>query len=194
MNRTYIIRLFEEFAKIMSDNRNYLIRLDSVVGDGDLGLTMSDGFRVAYKSVSESDETDIGKLLYYAGKTMSQAVPSTMGTLMASGLMQAGKALKGKELLEPIDIVELFQEYLIGVENRGKAKLGEKTFVDGFDPAVKALREAIKSGVLISEAASKAKIASEEGFKNTTNMIAIHGRAASRGEASRTLEDPGAAG
>ena len=40
--------------------------------------------------------------------------------------------------------------------------------------------------------AGKAAQAAEEGFKATTTMLAVHGRAATRGEASRELEDPGA--
>lgn len=193
MDRAYIIRFFKDIQDIMCDNRNYLIKLDSVVGDGDLGLTMSDGFTAAYKAISDSEETDIGKLLYYGGKAMSQAVPSTMGTLMASGLMQAGKELKGKTNLEPMDTVKMFQAYLEGVVKRGKAKLGEKTFIDGLDPAVKALNNSLENGNSISEASKDARKAAEEGFENTTDMVAVHGRAATRGEESRTLEDPGAA-
>ena len=70
--------LFERFSKVMEENRRYLIQLDSVVGDGDLGLTMDDGFKAAYRAVRDSEENDIGKLLYGAGKAMSVAVPSTM--------------------------------------------------------------------------------------------------------------------
>jgi dihydroxyacetone kinase-like protein len=193
MNRTYIIRLLKEIQDIMVENRDYLIDLDSIVGDGDLGLTMSDGFAAAYKAVADSEEVDTGRLLYNAGKTMSTAVPSTMGTLMASGLMQAGKVLKGKTELTDRDIADIFEAYLEGVANRGKAKVGEKTFLDGLDPAVTTLKEALNREESLSAAATKAREAAEEGFKNTTHMIAVHGRAATRGEASRTLEDPGAA-
>ncbi len=193
MNRIYIVRLLKAIQDIMVENKDYLIDLDSVVGDGDLGLTMSDGFVAAYKAVADSEEMDIGKLLYNAGKTMSTAVPSTMGTLMASGLMQAGKVLKGRTELTDMDIADIFKAYLEGVANRGKAKVGEKTFLDGFDPSVTALKEALNKGDTLSVAATKAREAAETGFKNTTNMMAIHGRAATRGEASRTLEDPGAA-
>lgn len=193
MDRTYIIRLLKEIQDIMVENRDYLIDLDSIVGDGDLGLTMSDGFVAAYKAVAESEETDAGRILYNAGKAMSTAVPSTMGTLMASGLMQAGKVLKGKTELTDADIADIFGAYLDGVANRGKAKVGEKTFLDGLDPAVTALKEALSAGDSLPVAATKARAAAELGFKNTTNMIAVHGRAATRGEASRVLEDPGAA-
>lgn len=193
MNTCYLVKMLKEIADIMEANREHLIALDSVVGDGDLGLTMGDGFAAAYAAIQDGSQTDAGKLLYTAGKAMSTAVPSTMGTLMASGLMQAGKVLKGKEELTNEDIAELFQAYEDGVTNRGKAKVGEKTFLDGMDPAVKALKDAVAVGEDLKSAAGKAAAAAEEGFKNTTTMLAVHGRAATRGEQSRELEDPGAA-
>ena len=193
MDRLYFIKLLDEFQKIMGEHRDYLIDLDRVVGDGDLGLTMSDGFLAAYQAVKDIPETDIGKILYLAGKAMSTAVPSTMGTLMASGLMQAGKVLKGKAEVEQEDIATFFMAFEEGVTTRGKAKVGEKTFLDGLDPAVEAMGAAFAAGEPLSGVADKAVSAAKDGFEKTTTMIAVHGRAATRGEASRILEDPGAA-
>lgn len=193
MDNNYLKNLLKAFMDIMVENKEYLIDLDSVVGDGDLGLTMSDGFTAAYKAVEGSNEEDAGKLLYNSGKAMSVAVPSTMGTLMASGFMNAGKILKGKTVLQNSDIVELFQAYMDGVAARGKAKIGDKTFLDGIYPSVAALKASLQQGDELPAAALKAAAAAEEAFKNTTTMIAVHGRAATRGEASRTLLDPGAA-
>lgn len=188
-----IIEFFYELKEIMIKNKDYLIELDSVVGDGDLGLTMSDGFLAAYNTIKDSNETDCGKLLYYAGKAMGSAVPSTMGTLMASGLMRAGKELKGKTELVPSDFVTLFTAYMNGVSDLGKAKVGEKTFLDGLDPAVTTLQLQLSSGHDLKTAAKEAAKAAREGFGKTAEMVAVHGRAATRGEASRTLLDPGAA-
>lgn len=193
MDNTFLIKLLDQIQCIMCEKKDYLIQLDSIVGDGDLGLTMSDGFVAAYNAVRDSAEADTGKLLYTAGKAMSTAVPSTMGTLMASGLMQAGKELKGKEQLNNEDLLILFKAYEAGVMHRGKAKIGEKTFLDGIDPAIKAFEEALQAGENLKSAAKKAEIAAKEGFENTTTMKAVHGRAATRGEASIKLEDPGAA-
>lgn len=193
MDNQFLICFLDELQKVMNDKREYLIELDSVVGDGDLGLTMGDGFTAAYEAVRDSGETDAGKLLYSAGKAMSIKVPSTMGTLMASGFMQAGKALKGKAELADGDIAELFKAYEEGVQKRGKAEIGDKTFLDGMDPAVVKLSHSLGNGDSLLLAAQKAEKDAEEGFRRTTTMIAVHGRAATRGEASRTLEDPGAA-
>ena len=185
--------LFRKLSEVMEENRKYLIKLDSVVGDGDLGMTMGDGFLAAYEAVASTGESDIGKLLYGAGKAMSVAVPSTMGTLMASGWMQAGKALKGSTEIGEEGMADIFAAYLDGVANRGKAKVGDKTFLDGLAPAVEAMKRSVeekKSGREMAEAAYEA---AKQGFQNTTTMVAVHGRAATRGEASRELEDPGAA-
>lgn len=193
MNNKFLVKLLKSIADIMVENRDYLIDLDSIVGDGDLGLTMSDGFTAAYKTAADSNEEDAGKLMYNSGKAMSVAVPSTMGTLMASGLMNAGKVLKGKTELTNDDIAALFESFMEGVANRGKAKIGEKTFLDGMNPAVEALKASVAQGDTLITAAQKAEKAADEGFNFTTTMIAVHGRAATRGEASRTLLDPGAA-
>ncbi|MFV0503390.1 MAG: dihydroxyacetone kinase family protein [Lachnospirales bacterium] len=193
MNRDFIIKYFYELQKVMEENMDYLINLDSIVGDGDLGLTMSDGFKAAYESIKETNETDIGKILYRAGKSMANAVPSTMGTLMGSGLMHAGKALKNKNYLNEKDIISFFKYYNEGVTHRGKAKIGDKTFLDGMHPAIEAMELALSNEANITEIANTALDFATKGFNNTTTMIAKHGRAATRGKASRSLEDPGAA-
>lgn len=193
MDIKYLLILLKCLKEIMEENRDYLIDLDSIVGDGDLGLTMSDGFAAAYKAAEGFDGNDAGKLLYTSGKAMSIAVPSTMGTLMASGFMNAGKVLKGKISLQNSDVALLFQAFMDGVSARGKAKIGEKTFLDGIFYAVEALNSSVLQNEPLAAGAKKAAAAAEEGFKNTSKLLAIHGRAATRGEASRTLLDPGAA-
>lgn len=193
MTQQELIAMLERISKIMGQNKNYLIELDSVVGDSDLGLTMTDGFQAAYESVSDGAEPDLGKLLYKAGKTMGNKVPSTMGTLMAAGLMRAGKVLKGKTELSGADVAVLFEAYEAGVADLGKAKVGDKTFLDGFHPGVEVLKAQVEAGAPLEEAFGKAAEAAWNGFEHTTTMIAVHGRAATRGEASRSLKDPGAA-
>ena len=193
MDRLFIIDYLRELSVIMTEKKDYLIKLDSVLGDGDLGLTMSDGFKAAYQAIKTSEEKDIGRLLFTAGKAMSSAVPSTMGTLMASGFMQAGKVFKGKEIMEPKELADLLSAYADGVMNRGKAKPGEKTFIDGLLPAVTKMEESFANGDDVCTAVNEGLNVAIEGYDNTATMLAVHGRAATRGEASRSLKDPGAA-
>ena len=193
MNTSDFCALAERWAVIMADNRDWLIELDSVVGDSDLGLTMSDGFRAAADAVAQNPGTDVGKTAYLAGKAMASAVPSTMGTLMASGLMNAGKMLKGVENCNAKQEVDFFRAYFDGVRSRGKAELGDKTFLDSLYPAIEALDHAMDSGKTEAEAAQLAAQAAWAAFENTKGMLARHGRMAIRGEQSRALLDPGAA-
>lgn len=192
MTTSYLVKMLGEISAIMQENKEYLIDLDSVVGDGDLGLTMTKGFAVAHETASNG-EADAGRLLYNAGKAMSSAAPSTMGTLMALGLMQGGKVLKGKTELTDNDIADFLAAYEEAVMTRGKAKLGEKTFLDGFHPGVVALKESLAAGDSLAAATQKAAVAAEEGFKLAKTMLAVHGKPAVKGEASRNMDDPGAA-
>ena len=192
MQKQGFIQILKEASRIMTQEREHLIELDSVVGDGDLGLTMSDGFLAAYQDAAACADDDCGKVLYAAGKAMSTAVPSTMGTLMASGLMAAGKQLRGKPEEDVIPTLAAFcSAYLDGVMARGKAQRGEKTFVDGLAPAVDVLCAAVEADAP-ADVLARAKDAAWKGYEDTETMLAIHGRAATRGEASRTLRDPGA--
>lgn len=119
---------------------------------------------------------------------MASAVPSTMGTLMASGLMQAGKVFKGRETMTLPDVGDFFQSWFDGVQQRGKAQPGEKTFLDGMAPALVVLRG---QGDPLS-VAREALLAVQQGVQQTTTMVAKHGRAAIHGERSRAFVDPGA--
>ncbi len=193
LDKTFFVALLKEFNDIMAQNKEYLINIDSVVGDGDLGLTMSDGFAAAFAAANIFDGNDIGKMLYTAGKEMSVAVPSTMGTLMASGFMYAGKELKGEQSVSNKTVVDFFNAFLIGVMNRGKAKPGEKTFVDPMSAAVNAMQKELTDGGNLKKIVTEARRASQEEFDKTTQLLAVHGRAAIRGENSKGVEDAGAA-
>jgi phosphoenolpyruvate---glycerone phosphotransferase subunit DhaL len=184
--------LVKKWADVMVKNKDHLIDLDSVVGDSDLGLTMSKGFQTAYDAIKDNDETDIGKLSYFAGKSMGAAVPSTMGTLLAQGFMSAGKSLKGSSEIDDAGISAFFEEFYKGVQNLGKAKLGEKTFLDGMIGSLEVLKDGVSNNLPLEECVPALRSAVEEDMQKTTEMLAKHGRAAIRGEASRGLLDPGA--
>ena len=88
--------LFQGVAAVFAEKKEELCEMDANMGDGDLGLTMDKGYGALPGLLQENMETgDAGKTLMKAGMKMSSVVPSTMGTLMSSGIMEGGKALKG---------------------------------------------------------------------------------------------------
>ena len=88
--------LFAGVASMFAEKKEELCDMDAKMGDGDLGLTMDKGYGALPQLIKENTEPgDIGKTLMKAGMKMAGLVPSTMGTLMSSGVMEGGKALKG---------------------------------------------------------------------------------------------------
>lgn len=184
--------LFSRLNEMAQKQKQYLIELDSVMGDGDLGLTMAAIFKAADAFAADFAEDDIGSLCMKSGMAMAKAAPSTMGTLMATGFMRGGKVLKGKTEISVSDMAEFWRAFTDGIAERGKSKPGEKTIIDALDPAATKLAELASAGKSLTEALAAAKEAALEGVEATKDMVAQHGRAAYYQEKSRTAQDPGA--
>ncbi len=184
------VQIFDAWASIMIANKDYLIELDGIAGDGDLGLSMSDGFKAIKKFGHETDIEDLGLLFYNAGKTMNNYASSSLGTLISQGLMEAGKSFKGKSEMTGCDLALFLESIQNGVMKLGKAKIGEKTFLDGFNPAVQVMKENM-SVDNVGLSLRKATVAAQQGSASTVGMLSCWGRAARRGEDSRQILDPG---
>lgn len=180
-------QLFDTWSNIFKQNVDYLTELDSVAGDADLGLVMNDGFSKVSEYLKTLDQNDVGMRFYQAGKYFNQVASSSMGTLLSAGFMNVGKKLKGKTEITEEDFYNIIFGIAEAIQNIGKAKEGEKTFLDGIFPAV---RELEKEGD-ITEKLSKALIASKEGVEKAKNLVGKHGRIAFRGEDSIGITDPG---
>lgn len=185
--------IFEKVQEIMVENEDYLFELDSKMGDGDLGLTMKNGFVKVDEELRTLEETDIGKIFIKIGMVLASVVPSTMGTLMATGLIRAGKEFKGKDKIGLSDLAEGFSAFVQGIMERGKSKPGEKTIIDSILPAAEGLKNALNKKASLPEAFKIAYSAAKEGLESTKNMTSIHGKAFYHTERSKGTVDPGAA-
>ncbi len=190
LSRDDVLKILHSLRLIMEEKRDYLVEIDSAMGDGDLGLTMSKGFSSIDAEIQGSEDTDIGKIFIKAGMIIARSAPSTMGTLVATGFMRGGKALSGKLELNTTDMAVFFQAFVQGLMDRGKAQPGEKTVIDSLKPAADAL-EANKDRDL-KYALAEALKAAREGLEATRGMIAQHGRVAYYKEQSLGKVDPGA--
>ena len=167
-----------------------LTELDQAVGDGDLGVTAVK-LAEALESAAGQPGADVGKYLAQTGMALNRAAPSTMGTLMATALMQAGKRVMGKERLAAADLPGLLDAALEGVRTRGKANLGDKTILDALEPASGALSATLKGGRSLSAAAEAMVAAAREGRDRVTPQRNRIGRAGWLGERTEGKVDPG---
>ena len=83
-------------AAALKANHETITELDQAVGDGDLGVTAVKLAEALEAAASKAGVADIGKFLAETGMALNRAASSTMGTLTATALMQAGKAAMGK--------------------------------------------------------------------------------------------------
>lgn len=187
-----IKKLLHTMKDMTSEKKEYLIELDSVMGDGDLGLTMAKAFAAASEYATNSTDSDIGTLLMKSGMAMAKAAPSTMGTLIGTGFMRGGKALKGIDVIDLPLYTTFWKHFVEGIMERGKSKPGEKTIVDALYPAYEALQKATDDNLSLEEGAKTSSLAAKEGMEATKTMVAQHGRAAYYQEKSRTAQDAGA--
>ncbi|MBU5442284.1 dihydroxyacetone kinase subunit DhaL [Paenibacillus sp. MSJ-34] len=192
LNCEHVKNIIREIGRIMDENKDYLCQLDGTLGDGDIGLTMSKGFRHVIEGFADRPSGDIGSILMESGAIMGEKAASTMGTLMASALFRAGQALRGKNEVTAEDLELWFQAMSEGIMNRGKAKVGDKTILDAIVPATEAFRRASANGSSLAEAVEAASAAAEQGMERTIGMESQHGRAGRYLEKSIGHRDPGA--
>jgi dihydroxyacetone kinase-like protein len=179
-------------AQTMANARAELIELDSVIGDGDLGITMEKGFAAAAKTAEENASAEPGIVFVKVGMAIARAAPSTMGTLMATGLMWGGKAVTGKAKLDSRDQIVFLEAFLQGVTERGKAKPGEKTILDILIPAIEAMKTLEKNDAADPAALwDAAKKGAATGLEVSKNLVSQHGKAAVFREKTLGLVDPG---
>lgn len=172
------MNMFESVSSVMSDNCEYLCQLDAKMGDGDLGLTMKRGFEAVVDSLKTGMEETLDKTLMKAGMKMSSIAPSTMGTLMASGLMSGGKLLAGKTEIGAEEYAAFLTGFCDGIIKRGKCAEGDRTILDAISPAAKAASETASAGAGLAVTATASKEGAVQGMESTRAMVAKFGKPA----------------
>ena len=189
MNVQHLKGAFACISDIMTENRDYLVELDSQNGDGDLGISMSSGYQAVREFVNQSEETDLGKTLMKCSSVFNEAAPSSLGTITAFGMMGMAKALKGKNECTMEELAEAMYAGIRMIMDKAKSKPGEKTILDALHPGVQALKTHAGEGAEAAFAA--AADAAAEGSESTRQMRSVHGRAAYYGDKSIGMLDGG---
>ncbi len=187
-----VLTWLERAGAVLRENRDYLTRLDSAIGDADHGINMDRGFTAVLQKLQGAGEQDIGAILKTVGTTLVSTVGGASGPLYGTAFLRAGMVLAGKSELQDSDVQKALEAALEGIVVRGKAQPGEKTIVDALQPAIEAFKSTLAAGEPLKVALAKATERAEEGMKATIPMLAKKGRASYLGERSVGHQDPGA--
>ncbi|HXX37865.1 MAG TPA: DAK2 domain-containing protein [bacterium] len=186
----------EALAAIASDviaDRDELNRLDAVAGDGDLGVTIAAVAAAVMSTVQQSPgDGDLATLLRGCGMAIARQAASTSGTLIATGFLRAAAAVARPADSETARLASAVEASVVGIQERGKAAVGDKTMLDALVPAAEALRTAADEGASLLAAVEQAAAAADRAARATVEMRPKVGRASWLADRSEGHIDPGA--
>lgn len=201
VNTSSIARTVQAISELMTENRDLLVKLDQVNGDGDLGISMDDGFRALADFFGNAAPEDLGQAFREGSKVLNASAPSSLGTILSFGLMGMAKALRGQTEVDPATAASALVDGVEDIMVKAESKPGEKTILDSLHPGAVALRDALASegssdassseGSTVAEATRHAAKAAAEGSEATKQMQAVHGRAAYSASRSIGILDGG---
>jgi phosphoenolpyruvate---glycerone phosphotransferase subunit DhaL len=192
VSREDLLRWFSALQHVFAENRQPLTDLDSAIGDGDFGISLDRGFTAVQAELSSNPPADIRGVFQNVATILIKTMGGSSGPLLGTFFLRAGATCAGKSELAPADVLALFQAGVEGLQQRGKAALGDKTMLDALLPAVDAMRGAVEAGSGLAEILERGAAAAEAGMRATVTMQARKGRGSYLGERSVGHQDPGA--
>lgn len=178
-------------AERIVENRAYLSEIDGKIGDGDHGVNMAKGFGMAAERLKGKDAS-LAVSLDTLGTVLMTEIGGSMGPLYGVMFTEFAETIESVEKIDAAAYSKMLHAGLAGIQSIGSAKVGDKTLLDTFVPAVEAFDMATAGGKSLDEALVALVAAAEAGRDSTINLVAKIGRASRLGERSLGVLDAGA--
>lgn len=188
-----LVEILENVAVKLEANKDYLCELDSEVGDGDHGVSMTIGMRAARRSLGElTDPTPAGAFRAVA-EAFADEVGASIGPLYEAAFASAADTVGDRPSLSGGQSwADILSAMATAMQTVGKAKLGDKTLIDAWVPAAEAAQHASGEAASATDTLKAASDAAWQGVKRTKELIPKLGRASRLGERARGFQDAGA--
>jgi phosphoenolpyruvate---glycerone phosphotransferase subunit DhaL len=187
-----VVAALRGFAATLTEQRQYLIDLDSAIGDADHGENMARGMTAAIEQLDAEPPDSPTAAFKSVAMTLMRKVGGAAGPLYGTAFLRASTAVTGRSELSADDVLAVLRAASAGIVERGKANPGDKTMVDAWLPAVRAAEEARLADGDSVEVLQAAAEGAEQGAEETIPLVARKGRASYLGERSAGHQDPGA--
>ena len=184
LNKELMERIFEKLLSQAKKSYDEFNAVDGKIGDGDLGVTILNGLEEINNNKSNFKD-DMENNFIVCSQAFIKKSGSSFGTLIAFSFMNISKNLKGKTSCNHDDIINIFETALKTIQERGKAKLGDKTIADSLDLIIKKLKDNNSNYSEVFKSATKQAL---EDFKGKKILI---GRARMFEDKTKDLDDPG---
>ncbi len=190
INYSQICAMLQSAVGQIRANHEMLSRLDAATGDGDHGTTILRTMEAVAKAVTENNGTDLKELLGKVAWDVMDSDGGSTGPLLGSLFMGMSDAVAGKTELDCASVVAMFEGGINKLAKQSRAKVGDKTMMDAFLPALDAMKAAVPSGS-IRTALQQAAEAAAKGAEATKQFRAKFGRARNLGDRVIGHADPG---
>lgn len=167
-------------------------RLDAVAGDGDHGIGMQRGVNAALAAAHAAvrQGAGAGTVLGRAGEAWAREAGGTSGALWGGALRAMGDAVgdqhQGASLADIVNVATL------RIQDRGGARVGDKTMVDAMVPFTERLMSELQVGATLEDACALAAREAAAAAQATAELVPRLGRARPHAERSLGTPDPGA--
>jgi len=192
MDLAQLTAWIREYARVISENAQFLTDLDAAIGDADHGINMDRGMTAVLAALDEATPADTSALCKQVGMTLVKSVGGASGPLYGTFFLRMAGALGADGGADAAGFAKALRAGVEGVVQRGRAEAGDKTMFDALAPALDALDTALASGDGLAAALADATAAAEKGRDATESMVARKGRASYLGQRSVGHVDPGA--
>jgi len=192
LTKSDFVTALNRMVAVFEEERDSLCHMDSTIGDGDHGISMTRGFRIVAEKLPTVHEQDIGTIAGMVGSSLMGGIGGVTGPIFGTVFARLAAQAQGKDHLSVADLACALRSAVDGVRAIGNASVGDKTMLDALIPAADALERAANEGLEIGSALERAAQAAEEGARSTINMRAAKGRARYLGERSIGYQDAGA--
>lgn len=185
-------RMFLAVSEKMVDSEEMLTEIDEKIGDGDHGNGMALGFEHVKFELKNMKAKSIEEVFKTVGMTLLDTMGGASGVLFGTVFISGISTRVPHPEADTGDFADIFIKSLEVLKKRGKAKPGDKTMVDAFEPAVDSLKRSAKNKETMREALNKAAYAAKKGMVNTKKYRAKFGRAKYFGDNAIGYQDAGA--
>ena len=193
-NGKCIADLVAKLAKELRDVEDELGKIDARAGDGDHGMGMTRGSAAAADAAAKAAAAGAGaaSVLAVAGDAWADRAGGTSGALWGLALRTWSTAFSDDQAITPDAVAKGARAGLESIERLGRAKVGDKTLVDAFDPFVSTLASHVAQGQSLVNAWSEAAKAATAAADATAQLTPKMGRARSHTVRSLGYPDAGA--
>lgn len=169
-----------------------LTELDSIVGDGDLGVTLSRGANAVLQNMSIRPIGNTSEGLQEIATILQQSMGGSSGPLYGIFLLRAASSLPVRSTLNAMDWALAAIAGCQAIGEMGGAGPGDRTMLDALIPFAQVFRDGLLADLSVPEALESAVNASENGARATVSMFPKRGRSSYLGERALGHPDPGA--